>query len=83
MAKNGKIESHILIGTPFELGILVSEQQLLKNVKLICFDDADFSLSFKSITEKVLNHYSGQILTVSTFMNTDLINLSKDRTQKK
>lgn len=70
------IRSHILIGTPIELAKLVAEENLLEHVKLICFDDADFSMTFESVANNVLSCSSAKTLAVTSSMHKDLKNLS-------
>lgn len=73
------IKSSILIGTSLELIKLVAEQALLDQVKLICFDDADVTIPFKGVSEKVLNCSQAKVLSVSNSMSPELMEMSKQR----
>lgn len=69
-------KTHILIGTSLELVKLVSEHSLLKYVKLICFDDADFTLPFHTVSSGVLNRSSAKRLFITSSLNKDVLRLS-------
>lgn len=71
-----EIKSTILIGTPIELSKLAGEQMLSERVNFICFDDADLSMPFESVSSNVLRRSSAKVLCVTSSMNKTLLELS-------
>lgn len=70
----GDKKSHIIIGTPIQLSRLVERENLLNHVNLICFDDADLTVPFADVYDKVLNMATAKTMTITSSISEKIVN---------
>lgn len=65
-----------MIGTPLQLSKLFDDEASLKYITSICFDDADFTATFKTICNRILRKCSAKSLMITSSLNKQIVELS-------